>query len=90
MLLTCLEKPRSELFPPKISEQVDRAIWGNGTAGVEVNIETVNINLKGGVQIPQKKQYPLKKEVLQEIQPALQKFLKSELIPDLKKTKTFR
>ena len=43
-------------------------------------MQPIKIYLKEGARVPRKKQYPLKKEALEGIQPVLQKFLKSGLI----------
>ena len=43
-------------------------------------MQPIKINLKEGAGVPRKKQYPLKKEDLEGIQPVLQNFLKSGLI----------
>ena len=80
MLLTCLEGPGGELFPPEIYEQVDQIVWADGTSGKVVKVQPIKVNLKEGAWSMQKKQYPLKKEALEGIQPIIQKFLKLGLI----------
>ena len=44
-----------ELFPPEIYKPVDRVFSADGTPDGEVNIQSIKINLKERVQIPQKK-----------------------------------
>ena len=43
VLLTCLESPGGEVFPPEICEQVDQTIWADGTAGKAVNVQHINL-----------------------------------------------
>ena len=57
---------------PEIYEQANRTICADGTPGKAVNVQSIKVNLKEGAQVPQKKQYPLKKEALEGIQPVLQ------------------
>ena len=78
--LACPGGPGVEPFPPEICEQVDQTAWADGTPGKAVNVQPIKIYLKEGARVPRKKQYPLKKEALEGIQPVLQKFLKSGLI----------
>ena len=80
VLLIFLERLGGKLFPPKIYEQVNQAIWADESQGIAVNIQPVKINLKEGLKIARKKQYFLTKEGLGGIQPVLQKLLKSGLI----------
>ena len=59
-----------------IYEQVNWTLWADGTPGKVVNYKHIKVNLKEGAQMQWKKQYSLRKEALEEIQPVLQKFLK--------------
>ena len=72
-------RSQGELFPPEIYEQINQTVWADGTPGKVVNIQFIKVNLKDRVWVPWKKQYPLKKEVLEGIQWVLQKFLKLKL-----------
>ena len=68
------------IFSPEIYEQINQTVWADGTPGKALKVQAIKINLKEGVQIPWKSQYPLKEEALERIQPVLQKFLILELI----------
>ena len=74
VLLTCLEGPRDELFPPEIYQWVNWAVWADGTPGRVITTQPIKSNLKEGVWIMWKKQYPIKRKALEGIQPVLQKF----------------
>ena len=81
IMLTCEDKKENNIQEQIL--QVDPLVWDSGVPpGRASTAQPVQICLKPGVAYPHKKQYPIKREALEGLQPIIEKFIiHGQLVP---------
>ena len=80
-MLACEDKKESNI-PEQILQGTDPLVWDSGVPGRASAAQLVQICLKPGVVYPHKKQYPIKREALEGLQPIIEKFIThGKLVP---------
>lgn len=67
-------------IPPHIWEAVDPQVWVCSLPGRAITAQPVSITLRDSSLVPHKRQYPLKPEAIEGLQPLILKFLRHGLL----------
>ena len=67
-------------IPEQILQKVGLQVWDPGVPGKAMTAQPVQIHLKPGTAYPHRKQYPIKWEALEGLQPIIQKYVTHRLL----------